>query len=593
MSRNPVILITDGQRESRATLKARLASLPAETIEAGTGASAIELAFSTPNLAMILLDIPSLGIEGCEITEQLRSHKTTRHIPIVFITAHPPSDLAQRDDACGAVDYLQKPVNHHVLLSKARFFLDLWEMRMHLEQEIERRNQAESTIQYLANHDQLTSLPNRRQLDKTLAHEILRCDRYGKKMALLFLDLDGFKRINDTLGHHVGDQVLLKISERFRELIRETDTLARFGGDEFVILMTDIAEKDPLVSRLKRILETTLAPVKIGDNLLNVGVSIGVAYYPDHAGTADELLSCADKAMYQAKSEGKNTFRFYSLAMNQAVKKRLEMEEQLYTALERNEFSLVYQPIIDIQHNRVIGAEALLRWHNEKLGQVPPDEFIPVLEEIGLICNVGHWVLNQACEQIRQWRLQHDVDLRICINVSSLQFIDPAKRLLGDIRSLIDRKIVAAKNIEIEITEGLLLHDGQSVNEQLHALKALQVDIAIDDFGTGFASLNYLKKYPITTLKIDRSFVSDIPGNAESCILVNAILAMSHGLGIKVIAEGIENPAQLNYLSHLACHYGQGYLFSRPLPADDFIAFVEAANKAEITSIQTPALGRP
>ena len=580
MHTKPAILIADDLKTNRLVLRKHLAELDVDIIEAHTGQAVLQIMETHPDIALLLLDIQMPDMDGYEVAKIVHSDNQNRHIPIIFITAMELSTQTLHDSyLAGVVDVLKKPVNPSVLCTKAQVFINQWSVRHTLETEIERRNEAESLVQHMAHHDQLTNLPNRRQLEINLEHEIQRCQRYGKRVAVLFLDLDGFKRINDTLGHHTGDQVLLQLANRFQSLIRSTDTVVRFGGDEFVILFTDVDAREQLVGKLKRLLETTLSPIKIEQNRLSVGVSIGVAFYPEHGSAPAELISNADKAMYQAKRDGRNTFRFYSEKMNQSVLYRLQMEEHLYTALQNNEFHILYQPIINLQNGQLIGAEALLRWQSPVLGNVSREQFIPVMEEIGLINCIGSWVLKQACRQLSLWLRQYQQDLKICVNVSSLQFCDPQEQLLQDVQAIIKETGLSYRHLELEITEGLLLNNNPHISRQLKTLHDMNIGIAIDDFGTGYSALGYLKTYPISTLKIDRSFIQDIPHHEDGCILVNAILSMAHGLNIKVIAEGIENRLQTSYLSHLACNYGQGYYFSKPLSADDFSRFLQAHNR--------------
>ena len=575
MSAKPVILITDHVKNNREGLVQLLQSADAEIIEAETGSETLFKASESNHIALILLDVQLSGQDSFRVAEQLHSEKKTRYIPIIFMTGVDDDEMyTQQGYRAGAVDYMHKPVDPVVLLSKVNVFLDFWRMRNSLEREIEQRVDAEMRIQHMADHDQLTCLPNRRNLYARLTEAMQRCDRYGKRLALLFLDLDGFKRINDTLGHKCGDEVLLQIAGRYQGLIRNTDTLARFGGDEFVILLTDLDEHEQLIHKLKALLDITHNPVDLEDNKVSLGVSMGIAYYPEHGSNIEELLSNADKAMYQAKNEGRNTFRFYSNEMNESAKEKMLIEKHLVTALANNEFSLVYQPIIELQHQDVVAVEVLLRWHNPELGFVRPDIFIPIAEEIGAINDIGSWVLHESCKQLASWNRRKDWNLRMCINVSTVQFNDPEQRLLHDLNSIIDRGQIQASQLELEITEGLLLNHTNNLANQLNQLVDLNVGIAIDDFGTGYSSLSYLKKYPISTLKIDRSFIMDMPDDEDDCVLVTAILAMSHGLGLKVIAEGIENQAQLKYLAELDCDYGQGYHFNKPIDAEDFEKFM-------------------
>ncbi|MBL4711783.1 MAG: EAL domain-containing protein [Gammaproteobacteria bacterium] len=576
MSDKPIILITDDIKANRLALKKLLRSVDAEIIEAESGNETLSKALVSSRLALILLDVQMPEMDGFEVAELLREEDRTQFVPIIFVTGMDRNDIyRQKGYSVGAVDYLYKPVDPDILLSKVNVFLDLWRMRSELEHEIELRIDAEMQIQHMAYHDALTCLPNRRKLYENLTEAMHRCDRYENKLALLFLDLDGFKRINDTLGHNFGDEVLLQMAGRYQSLIRNTDSLARFGGDEFVILLTDINNTESLVSKMQEILEVTHAPVDLENNQVSLGVSIGAAYYPDHGNSLEELVSHADKAMYQAKNEGKNTFRIYSVEMDDTVSEQLSIEKHLANALINEEFSLVYQPIVSLPDKQVVAVEVLLRWNNPEIGFVGPDVFIPIAEEMGEINSIGSWVLHKACKQLAYWNKHLNVNLRMCVNVSTVQFNDPEQRLLRDVKEILSQGEIHASQLELEITEGLLIRQNNNLSSQLNQLVNLGVALAIDDFGTGYSSLSYLKKYPISTLKIDRSFVMDIPNDEEDCVLVKAIVAMSHGLGLKVIAEGIEDEKQLTFLSLLNCNFGQGYYFSKPLCATDLDVFIQ------------------
>ena len=576
MSDKPIILITDDIKANRLALKKLLRSVDAELIEAKCGNETLSKALLSDRLAIILLDVQMPGMNGFEVAELLRGEDKTQFVPIIFVTGMDRNEVyTQKGYSVGAVDYLYKPIDPDILLSKVKVFLDLWCMRSKLEREIKMRADAEMQVHHMAYHDALTCLPNRRKLYEDLTEAMQRCDRYGKRLALLFLDLDGFKRINDTLGHKFGDEVLLQIAGRYQGVIRNTDSLARFGGDEFVILLTDIDDTAILINKMKEILTITHQPVNLENNQISLGVSIGAAYYPDHGSSLEELVSNADKAMYQAKNEGKNTFRIYSLEMDGTVNEQLNIEKHLANALVNKEFRLVYQPIVNLTNQQIVAVEALLRWDNPEMGFIGPDVFIPIAEEMGEINNIGSWVLHEACQQLAHWNKKLNVDLRMCVNVSTVQFNDPEQRLLKDIKTILSCGEIHASQLELEITEGLLLKQNNNLSSQLNQLKDLGIELAIDDFGTGYSSLSYLKKYPISTLKIDRSFVMDIPNDKEDCVLVKAIVAMSHGLGLNVIAEGIEDEAQLAFLSALDCNFGQGYHFSKPLNPADFESFMQ------------------
>ena len=453
-----------------------------------------------------------------------------------------------------------------------RVFLDLWQLRAGLEQEVFQRKLAEQRVAHLAVHDPLTNLYNRRGLYEQLDRLISRSQRYSFSSVVIFIDLDGFKNINDEFGHDAGDTLLKQVSAGYKKIVRQIDTIARVGGDEFVILMTDIGESDALVVKIEQIVAASTVPVNIDGRLASVSASIGIALYPDHGSDAESLLDRADQAMYQAKNEGKNTFRFFSDDINRRASRKREIQQNLRKALARNEFTVFYQPIVDARTGSLVSAEALLRWNSPALGLVSPDEFIPAAESAGLITELGCWVLSQSVSSGADWYDRHSLKLRLAVNTSSLQFKN--NMLFEEISKQRKRYDQLAELLEIEITEGLLLDDSAEVINYINAINGLGVRLTVDDFGTGYSALSYLKKYPISTLKIDRSFVMGLPEDKENGVLVSAIIAMAHGLGLEVVAEGVETLAQWEFLKPLNCDYAQGYYFGKPMSNADFESYL-------------------
>ncbi len=434
--------------------------------------------------------------------------------------------------------------------------------------DVTEQREAEQQILYLAEYDALTDLPNRMLALDRLGQFINALPRSGGFVAVLYLDLDQFKNINDTLGHEVGDQVLVETAARLRTSLRNHDTVARLGGDEFLILLgglRDAAATQPVVESLLKCFD---APFVAGSRELAITASIGVAIAPGDGRTSTELLRNADLAMYQSKAAGRNTYHYFTEAMNREVARRTALEEQLRGALQRHELAVVYQPVIDLEDNSIVGAEALARWHNPRLGDVNVEEFIHVAERTGLIHGIGEYVLNQALEFAAAWRRQHRADFRISVNVSPQQFRD--KRLIEGIRRGLERTGLPGDALEVEITEGVLLTGQARSDETLSALRDLGVRIAMDDFGTGYASLSYLRQYSFDTLKIDRSFVSDMTTDPNDLELVVTSLRLAHGLGLTAVAEGVETEAQLKLLLEHGCRLAQGYLFSPPVDAGMF-----------------------
>lgn len=427
------------------------------------------------------------------------------------------------------------------------------------------KSQQEQILRH-AHFDSLTQLPNRFLVLDRLSQLIKEAHRSGTLVAVLFLDLDDFKKINDTLGHEAGDRLLIMAADRLSLPLRADDTIGRLGGDEFVVLLGGLSCPEDARPVAANILNQFRKAFTLEGRELLLTCSLGIAVYPQDSETPKELLRHADSAMYYSKDEGRNTFNYYTKDMNATAQRRLQLEEHLHGALGRGEFYVHYQPLVDVQRLRVVGAEALLRWHSPALGQVPPDEFVPVLEQTGQILEVGRHVLKLGLELTSQWR--GESDFRIAVNLSPRQFRDPT--LLSFLKESLNNTQLPGCALELEITEGVLLNASTTVEQLLADLSDLGVNLSMDDFGTGYSSLSYLRKYPFNTLKIDRSFIQDIPDDPADRELVSAAITMGHNLGLKVIAEGVETEQQLEILKSLRCNLVQGYLFSRPVPAESF-----------------------
>ncbi|MCQ8117328.1 EAL domain-containing protein [Methylomonas rosea] len=434
--------------------------------------------------------------------------------------------------------------------------------------DITERKAAEAQIEYLARHDPLTNLPNRTLLrdrfDQAMAHAV----RNNTLVGLLFLDLDHFKNINDTMGHDVGDRLLQGIAERLVQCVREVDTVCRQGGDEFIIILTDIPDIDAITQIVLKILDQLTQPFLIEGVTLCTSFSIGVSLYPNDGLNFHGLLNKADTAMYSAKNEGRNTFRFFSNDMNLASIERMNIENGLRMALKRNEFRLHYQPQYSIHNNVVIGAEALLRWQPENSPMIPPAKFIPIAEDNGLIVPIGDWVLREACKQNKVW---HDAGMKllVTVNISALQF--KRGNLLESVQTALAESGLEPHYLELELTESVLMYDTNAVINTIAQLRALGVSFAIDDFGTGYSSLSYLKRFAVNKLKIDQSFIRDLTsGKAEDTAIVKAILQLGDTLGLLTLAEGVETKEQAEQLHLLGCRKAQGFYWNQPLPADEF-----------------------
>jgi len=433
--------------------------------------------------------------------------------------------------------------------------------------DISERKAADERIHFMAHYDALTELPNRILLHDRILQAILYAKRQQTRVAILFLDLDRFKTINDTLGHSFGDLLLQAVAERLRNCLRSSDTIARLGGDEFIVVIPDLHEADHAGKIAQKILNTISRHYVIRDIEVHTTVSIGISLFPDDGTANEELISNADVAMYRAKESGKNTYQFFAPTMNKSSYERWTIENKLRRALERQEFVLHYQPQIDVTTKQIIGAEALVRWQNPEMGLVPPDMFISLAEENGLIVPIGEWVLWEACRQNSAWQQQGVPPISIAVNLSAMQFHQ--RNLSKMVANVLQMTSLQPTWLELEITETGIMKNAEAINT-LNSLKQMGIKLAIDDFGTGYSSLSHLKKFPLDNLKIDKSFVQDVIKNQDDAAIVSAIIGMAKSLNLQVIAEGVETKEQLDFLYAHDCFKMQGYYFSRPLPAGDF-----------------------
>jgi diguanylate cyclase (GGDEF)-like protein/PAS domain S-box-containing protein len=432
--------------------------------------------------------------------------------------------------------------------------------------DIDDRKNAEERIQHLAYSDALTGLPNRALLHDRLANALADARRQKYKIALLFLDLDRFKNINDSLGHSVGDLLLQKVAERLKRFAREQDTVARLGGDEFLIMLTHVKDVPDAAVATERLMDAMTAEFVIEGHHLNVSCSVGISIFPEHGADSETLIKNADRAMYSAKESGRNGFRFFTEDMDAQAVERLTLESSLRLALDKKELFLVYQPQMDIASGKIIGLEALLRWQHPKLGLVLPDKFIRIAENSGLIVPIGEWVLRTACSQARKWQDEGVPAVSVAVNVSAIQFRQ--EDFCELIRRVLHETGLAPQYLELELTESLLLANANVTLSVLKELKSMGLTLAIDDFGTGYSSFNYLRQFRVSKLKIDRSFIRDIAVNPDDAAITTAIISMAKSLKLKVIAEGVENEAQMSFLRARQCDEIQGYYFSKPLVVD-------------------------
>jgi diguanylate cyclase len=427
-------------------------------------------------------------------------------------------------------------------------------------------------MKHIAFHDELTGLPNRRLLKDQLNLAITHAHENHDFVAVLFLDLDRFKNINDYLGHQTGDLVLQKIAERLEKVIREPNTVSRQGGDEFTIILTELKSISDIREIVENIQASMAQPLFLKKNDLHIQASIGIAVYPYDGVHAEILMKHADNAMYRAKESGRNQCQYFTLEMNESLSRSVILENDLYKAMERNQLVLYYQPQVHIQSQSVIGMEVLLRWEHDELGLISPHEFIPIAEETGLIVPITEWIIQKACEQQIHWRMEGYPALRMSVNLSPRHLLQ--ENFIDSIHNILEQTQIDPQYLELEITERIAMKSAKQVMGKLESLKKMGLGLSIDDFGTGYSSLSYLQKFPINTLKIDRSFVCNITKQNDG-VIVKTIIAMAQSLGFTTIAEGVENETQYHFLSNAGCTEIQGYLISKPLPAEDIVCFLE------------------
>ncbi len=571
------VLIVDDDARVRAHARRVLSGAGFIVEEAVDGLQALErFKRIAPDIVLLDVDLPELnGFELCSRFNRMASEGSA---PALVLTGLEDKASINRAFEVGATDFVVKPVNWPIVSHRIRHIL-------RARKAFNDVRAAEEKVRHLAYFDGLTGLPNRELFKEHLAQAISVARRQGWRVAALFMDLDEFKRINDILGHSAGDKLLVTVGKRLLQSIRESDRVthgaipagghqaARFGGDEFTVVLTVAHKADDVAKVAQRIKNALAQPIMLGEQEVFVTPSIGIALYPDDGETVDTLLKNADAAMYEAKRTGKNKYRFYTQSMNAHALRRLTMESKLHKALENGEFWLSYQPQMDARSGEIIGMEALLRWDNPELGAVAPCEFISIMENNGLIVEIGEWVLKTACAQAQLWQNAGFPCLRLGVNLSPRQF--QKKILISMVREALRSTGFSARYLELELTENLLMRHHDETIEILDMLCDMGITLSVDDFGTGYSSLNYLKRFPLTTLKIDRSFVHGIPSDADNMAITKAIIAMAHSLKLRVIAEGVEDERQLAYLCEQGCDEFQGYFFYKPLSAQEFTRVLE------------------
>jgi diguanylate cyclase (GGDEF)-like protein len=624
------ILIVDDTPDNLRLLSTRLTERGYQVQSASDGSMAIAKAQVTPP-DLILLDIKMPDMDGYEVCQKLKADPHTREIPVIFISALDEVLDKVRAFQVGGLDYITKPFHFEEVLARVENQLTIRNLQkqlieqnarlqqevcvseaavMHrmaaetevrqlnalleqrvrqrtaqleatnqeLQREIAERKKAQEQLLHLALHDTLTGLPNRVLFVERLKQALDRFKQQPEyKFAVLFLDCDRFKVVNDSLGHVVGDQLLIAVARRLASCLRPSDTLARLGGDEYTILLENIKESSDATRIAEQLQQQLTIPFQLNEHEVFINASIGIVADPTDYDQPEHLLRDADTAMYRAKELGKARYQVFDERMHHRALASLQMETDLRRALERQEFVVNYQPIVSLTSGRIYGFEALVRWYHAERGFISPVEFIPIAEETGLIVSIGEWVLREACHQMRMWQhqLPRHPPLTISVNLSAKQFWQP--NLIEQIDTILQATELDSRSLKLEITESAIIDNDESVTAILQQLRDRQIQLSIDDFGTGYSSLSYLQRFPVDTLKIDRSFVSKIGETGENLEIVRAIVTLAHNLAMNAIAEGVETTQQLSHLRAAGCEFGQGYFFSKPLTPEAAAAIIATA----------------
>lgn len=593
------LLIVDDVRENREILRRRFERNGYQTVEASGGVEALEL-IEREAFDLVLLDMMMPGLSGLEVLARVRSRYSQGALPVVMVTAKTQSEDVVEALNLGANDYITKPVDFSVALARVITQLsrrhaeekvrqineelsraneelecrvadrtkDLVQANHQLKREMDERERSQATIAHLAHHDALTDLANRVLFHRQLSDAVMHRRRHGGDLAVLFIDLDGFKAINDTLGHGTGDLLLKHLAARLRNALREDDKIGRLGGDEFAVIQVGSRQPKEAAALAARLLELVKAPFSIDNQRLVVGASIGIAVADGEYQDAEQLLRAADLAMYRAKADGRGRFRFFDPELDRKAQERRSLEVALRAAVELDALDVHYQPLVNLQAGRVSGFEALARWEDPQRGFVPPSTFIPLAEEIGLINVVGQRILERACREAATWP-EH---ISVAVNLSPAQF--RCGTLVATVQGALAASGLEPSRLELEITESIFLQGSDANLAQLSQLSELGVRISMDDFGTGYSSLSYLRSFPFDKIKIDRSFVRDLPESKSSMAIVRAVCGLARSFGAATAAEGVETNDQLLQIKAEGCTEVQGYVFSKPLPAHEVPALL-------------------
>ncbi|MFO0567588.1 MAG: EAL domain-containing protein [Polyangiaceae bacterium] len=571
------ILVVDDDPTVRFLTCEALEGAGFRVLEADRGSEALRI-FLRERPDIVLLDVLMPEMDGFETCERLRASPDAAHVPILMLTGLDDIESIDRAYSVGATDFATKPLNHTILVQRVRYMLRAGRALEDLQAAMALQRAAQVEAHRLAHYDDLTGLPNRRLTVERLRDALARPADGRGRVAVFSLDLDAFKRINDSLGHAAGDELLTEVAARLCALTecrtleprcQVSPSIGRFGGDEFVVVLPESPGREKLEEFAQKLIDGVSRPYRIASAEVFVGASVGIAVEPASGAAADELLRAADLAMCRAKRAARNSHAFYSSDFAVGALQRLALETDLRHAVRRAQLELHFQPLIDAATGKARGAEALLRWRHHDRGMISPADFIPIAEESGLIVPIGQWVIREACEKMKLFRTAGRTHARVAVNVSPAQFRDPD--LVRVIRESLDETGNSPKNLTIEITEGALLDESIDVASVLSSITGMGVRVALDDFGTGYSSLAHLRKLDIGILKIDRSFVRDAPVARDAASIVHAIIALGHSMQLEVVGEGVETEAHEQFLREAGCDELQGFLYARPMPATDYL----------------------
>ncbi|MBE9567684.1 MAG: EAL domain-containing protein [Proteobacteria bacterium] len=551
----PIVVLADDDPSIRLMVRHVLESEDFDIVEASDGLEAIK-AVEKHHPALILLDAVMPGIDGFTTCQQIKEKGHT-DIPVMMITGLDDDASVERAYEVGAIDFITKPIK--------------WAVLKHRVKSVVAKVIAERKVKLLAYRDTLTDLPNRLLFSDRLEQAVIRAERSKTSMALMLVDIDDFKLVNDSFGHDAGDKLIKAVGHLISKSLRRADTIARLGGDEFAVIIEGIDSPDDAISIADNLTTILEHNVRLDDQETYTSASIGIAVYPGDGKDPRTLLKNADTAMYRAKENGRHCFQFYKPEMSVTAMERLDLENSLKSAFEKDEFLLHYQPIIDIHKNVVVGVEALLRWQHPDKGMIQPSDFISIIEDCGLIVPVGEWLINSVCKQLKHWADAGLEDQNVSINLSPRQFKE--QDLVALFTQAMSEYGVDGSSLSVEVTERTLIDNVGEVEGVLKKLRAMGIRVLLDDFGTGYASLAYLKEFPIDVVKIDRAFVAGIPDSEEDSAIVDAIAGLTRGLKLSLLAEGVENDRQLSVLKSIGCQFGQGFYWSKALPGTEYEQF--------------------